>query len=124
MFKRIQTSKAPAAIGAYSQATEKEGFLFISGQLPINPETQEMSYNITEQAEQSLKNIRLILEESGMTLENVIKNTVFVTSLEQATAINEVYGKFFNETQPARAMVGVKELPKGASVEVESIAMR
>ncbi|MCP3032362.1 Rid family detoxifying hydrolase [Halobacillus sp. A1] len=124
MVKTIQTKKAPAAIGAYSQAVEKGNLLFISGQLPINPETNEMSESIVEQAEQSLRNIQAILSASDMTLEHVVKNTIFVTSLEQAAAVNEVYAKFFRETQPARAMVGVKELPKNASIEIESIAMR
>ncbi|SFD87227.1 endoribonuclease L-PSP [Lentibacillus persicus] len=124
MDKKIQTEKAPAAIGAYSQAIEKDNLLFVSGQLPINPETNQMSEDIKIQVEQSLRNIESILKASNMTLENVVKNTIFVTSLEQALEINEVYSEFFESSQPARAMVGVKELPKNALVEIESIAMR
>ncbi|NGP45140.1 RidA family protein [Bacillaceae bacterium SIJ1] len=124
MLKTVHTEEAPAAVGAYSQAVEKRNLLFISGQLPIDPETNEMSDQIVEQAKQSLKNIQAILHASDMTLENVVKNTIFVTSLEQAAQVNDVYATFFGETQPARAMVGVKELPKNAMIEIESIAMR
>lgn len=124
MVKKIQTKKAPAAIGAYSQAIENENLLFVSGQIPINPETNEMSDSIVNQAEQSLKNIQSILEASGMTLENIVKNTIFVTSLDKIDDVNKVYEKYFGEIKPARSMVGVKELPKNALIEIESIAMR
>ncbi|AIF44394.1 RidA family protein [Virgibacillus sp. SK37] len=124
MFTKVHTEHAPAAVGAYSQAVEKNNMVFVSGQLPIDANTNEMSENVVEQAEQSLKNIEAILKESGLSLENVVKNTIFMTSLEKAAEVNEVYARFFGEYKPARAMVGVKELPKGAQIEIESIAIR
>ena len=124
MKKLIKTKQAPEAIGAYSQAVEKDGILFISGQLPINPETNEMSDDILEQTRQSLENIKAILEEAEMNVDNVVKNTIYVTSLKQAAEINEVYAEFFEKSKPSRAMVGVKELPKGALIEVDSIAIK
>lgn len=124
MFTKIRTDNAPAAVGAYSQAVEQNNTVFISGQLPIDPETGEMKENVVEQAEQSLKNIESILKEAGLSLGNVVKNTIFMTSLENAAEVNEVYARFFGESKPARAMVGVKELPKNALIEIESIAIR
>ncbi|ARD48307.1 reactive intermediate/imine deaminase [Sporosarcina sp. P37] len=124
MFNKIHSDHAPAAVGAYSQAAEKENIVYVSGQLPINAETNEMSSSVVEQAEQSLKNIEAILKAADLTLENVVKNTIFMTSLEKAAEVNEVYAKFFGDSKPARAMVGVKELPKGAQIEIESIAIR
>ncbi|WP_060680842.1 Rid family detoxifying hydrolase [Virgibacillus halodenitrificans] len=124
MFTKVHTEHAPVAVGAYSQAVEKNNMVFVSGQLPIDANTNEMSENVVEQAEQSLKNIEAILKESGLSLENVVKNTIFMTSLEKAAEVNEVYARFFGEYKPARAMVGVKELPKGAQIEIESIAIR
>lgn len=124
MLKNIQTDQAPAAIGAYSQGVEKNGFVFVSGQLPLNPETKEMAQTVEEQAKQSLKNIESILAAADLTISDVVKNTVYMTTMDQAAAVNEVYSQFFGETQPARAMVGVAALPKGAMIEIESIAMR
>lgn len=124
MFKKIETDNAPAAVGAYSQAVEKDNMLFISGQLPINPVTNEMNEDIVEQADQSLKNIESILTAAGLTTKSVVKNTIFLTSLDKVAEINEVYEKYFGDSKPARAMVGVKELPKNALIEIESIAIR
>jgi len=124
MPTKIKTNNAPQAIGAYSQAVVKNDMLFVSGQLPINPDTNKMSDNIEIQTEQSLKNIQSILQASDMNLDNIVKNTIYVTSLEHADQINKVYGSFFETLEPARAMVGVKELPKNASIEIESIAMK
>lgn len=124
MVKTIQTEKAPAAIGAYSQAVEKEGTLFISGQIPLHPETKELVEGIENQTKQVLQNIQAILHASGLETSDVVKNTIYVTSLKNFDIINEIYSSYFNESQPARAMVGVNELPKGALIEIESIAMR
>ncbi|MCA0993473.1 Rid family detoxifying hydrolase [Pseudalkalibacillus hwajinpoensis] len=124
MVKTIQTEKAPAAIGAYSQAVEKEGTLFISGQIPLHPETKELVEGIENQTKQVLQNIQAILHASGLETSDVVKNTIYVTSLKNYDIINEIYSSYFNESQPARAMVGVNELPKGALIEIESIAMR
>ncbi|WP_044896100.1 Rid family detoxifying hydrolase [Bacillus alveayuensis] len=124
MFKKVHTEQAPAAIGAYSQAVEKGNMLFVSGQLPIDPATNEMGNTIEEQVEQSLKNIVSIVHAAGLSVENIVKNTIYLTSLENAEKVNEVYTKFFGDTKPARAMIGVKELPKNSLVEIESIAIR
>ncbi|MEN1969817.1 Rid family detoxifying hydrolase [Lentibacillus sp. N15] len=124
MFTKVHTDNAPAAVGAYSQAVERNNIVFVSGQLPLDAQTNEMKANVVEQAEQSLRNIEAILKETGLSLENVVKNTIFLTSMEKAAEINEVYARFFGEFKPARAMVGVKELPKNALIEIESIAIR
>ncbi|PID14618.1 reactive intermediate/imine deaminase [Sporosarcina sp. P34] len=124
MFKKIHTDNAPAAVGAYSQAVERDNILFISGQLPINTTTNKMNEDIVEQAEQCLENIESILKAAGLSAKNVVKNTVYLTSLDKVVEVNEVYDKYFGDSKPARAMVGVKELPKNALVEIESIAIR
>ncbi|PIC71254.1 reactive intermediate/imine deaminase [Sporosarcina sp. P2] len=124
MFKKIHTDNAPAAVGAYSQAVERDNILFISGQLPINTTTNKMNEDIVEQAEQCLENIESILIAAGLSAKNVVKNTVYLTSLDKVVEVNEVYDKYFGDSKPARAMVGVKELPKNALVEIESIAIR
>ncbi|PID25444.1 Rid family detoxifying hydrolase [Sporosarcina sp. P7] len=124
MFKKIHTDNAPAAVGAYSQAVERDNILFISGQLPINTTNNKMNEDIVEQAEQCLENIESILIAAGLSAKNVVKNTVYLTSLDKVVEVNEVYDKYFGDSKPARAMVGVKELPKNALVEIESIAIR
>lgn len=125
MKKIIATSNAPAAIGPYSQATEANGLIFISGQLPIDPATGTMAPADTAlQTEASIKNIEAILKAEGLTLENVLKTTVFMADLGQFARMNEVYAKFFSKNPPARAAVEVKALPKAALVEIEAIAAR
>ena len=125
MKQIISTSKAPAAIGPYSQATEAGGFLFISGQLPIDPTTGEFAPGaVAEQTRQSMKNIGAILEEAGCSFQNVVKTTVFLQSMDDFAAMNAVYSEFFTENCPARAAVEVARLPKGALVEIEAIAAK
>ena len=124
MLKKISTDKAPAAIGPYSQGIVAGDFLFASGQIPLSPETGEVvGTTITEQAEQSCKNVGGILEANGLTYENVIKTTCFLADMGDFAAFNEVYAKYFTE-KPARSCVAVKDLPKGVLVEVEVIAIK
>lgn len=124
-MKAINTEKAPAAIGPYSQAIEANGTLYVSGQLPINPATGEFAEGgIKELTAQSLTNMSHILEEAGMTLANVVKTTVFLADMADFAEMNEVYAQFFTAPFPARSAVAVKTLPKGARVEIECIAVK
>lgn len=124
-MKTIQTTKAPAAIGPYSQAVEANGFVFASGQLGINPATGEfVEGDVQAQTRQALINARAIMNEAGLDLNNVIKTTVFLSDMANFAAMNEIYSEFFSEPYPARSAVAVKTLPKNALVEVECIAVR
>ncbi|MCI8629668.1 MAG: RidA family protein [Firmicutes bacterium] len=124
MFKVTNTTKAPAAIGPYSQAIEYNGFLFASGQIPIDPAVGDVvAKDIVAQAEQVMKNISAILEENGIGFENVIKTTCFLADMGDFQTFNEVYGKYF-VSKPARSCVAVKELPKKVLCEVEIIAAK
>ncbi|MBS5582015.1 MAG: RidA family protein [Megasphaera sp.] len=119
----IRTDKAPGAVGPYSQAIKAGDFLFASGQIPINPEKGRITAGtISEQAEQCMKNVGAILEAAGVTYDNVIKTTVYINDMNFFGAVNEVYGKYFNKTLPARSCVEISKLPKDALVEVEVIA--
>ena len=123
MKKKLETGNAPAAIGPYSQAVVDDRLVFVSGQLPINPETGKFpSDNVSEQTSQSLKNIREILKEAGYGMENVMKTTVFLQDMNDFAAMNAVYEKFFTEPYPARAAFQVAKLPQGAKVEIEAVA--
>lgn len=124
MKKVISTNNAPKAVGPYSQAIECDNFIFISGQLPIDPNTGEMPQEIGKQTEYCIKNIQAILNSVGLDLKNVVKTTVFMTDLTKFPVMNEFYSKFFNENPPARSTIEVKALPKGASVEIEAIAVK
>jgi len=119
----ISTSKAPKAIGPYSQAVRAGGFLFCSGQIPMDPETgQLVTGEIGAQTERVLKNIRAVLEATGADLGQVVKCTVFLADMDDFAAMNEVYGRFFGEDPPARAAVEVSRLPRGMGVEIEAVA--
>lgn len=125
MKKVISTTKAPAAIGPYSQAIEVNGMIFISGQTPIDPATGELvPGGVKEQSEQCFKNIKAILEEVGLTTENIVKTTVFLGDMSYFAEMNEVYASNFSGAFPARSAVAVKGLPKNCMVEIESIAVR
>ena len=124
MNKVINSEKAPASIGPYSQAIESNGFVYVSGQLPINVETGTMPESIEEQTAQSLNNIKSILEAAGLSMDNVVKTTVLMTNLGDFTKMNEVYGTFFSGAYPARAAYQVVALPKGAMVEIEAVASK
>ncbi len=124
-MKAISTEKAPAAIGPYSQAIEANSFVFASGQLPIDPATGNFPEGgIKEQTRQSLTNAKSILEAAGTDLAHVVKTTVFLSDMGNFAAMNEVYAEFFNAPYPGRSAVAVKDLPKGALVEVECIAAK
>lgn len=119
----IATTQAPAAIGPYSQAIEAGGLVFVSGQLPINPATGEFAQGgIKELTRQSLENMKAILATAGRTLDNVVKTTVFLADMADFAEMNEVYAEYFQAPFPARSAVAVKNLPKGARVEIECIA--
>lgn len=121
-MKTIQTSNAPAAIGPYSQAKVVNGFVFASGQIPLNPATGEVEgATIEAQAEQVMKNVGAILKEAGVDFENVVKTTCFLADMADFAAFNGVYEKYFTG-KPARSCVAVKQLPKNVLVEVEVIA--
>ena len=125
MKKQIATTNAPAAIGPYSQAIEANGMVFVSGQLPVNPETGESAEGgIKELTRQSLTTMKNILAEVGLTMDNVVKTTVFLADMADFAAMNEVYASFFEGVAPARSAVAVKTLPKNALVEIECIAVR
>jgi len=123
MKKILATNQAPAAIGPYSQAIRADKFVFVSGQLPIDPATGEFAgADITAQTRQSLTNIKNILESDGLSMKNVVKVTVLLQNIADFAAMNEVYAAFFEGDCPARAAFAVAALPKGAQVEIEAIA--
>ena len=124
MRKVISSKNAPKAIGPYSQAIEVKGLVFVSGQLPIQPENGEMLEGVEEQTKQSLENVKAILAEAGLSMNHVIKTTVYLNNMALFSAMNKVYETYFIDTYPARSAFAVKELPKGALVEVECIAAR
>lgn len=123
-MKQVSTNKAPAAIGPYSQAIDLGNMVFLSGQIPIDPATGVMPEGVEAQAKQVLTNIQNILAEAGLTMANVVKTTVFLSDLGDFAAVNEVYASFFAEPYPARSCVQVAAIPKGAKVEIETIAVR
>lgn len=124
MKEIISTVNAPSAIGPYSQAVKTESMVFVSGQIPIDPQTGEfVSEDVAEQAEQVLKNMSAVLEAAGSSLNNVVKTTVFLADMNDFAAMNEVYAKFFSNNKPARATVQAARLPRDARVEIECIAV-
>jgi 2-iminobutanoate/2-iminopropanoate deaminase len=124
MKKIVHTPHAPKAIGPYSQANAINGMLFVSGQVPVDPTTGKVVEGITAQTEQVMKNIGSILTEAGFTFNDVVKCTCFLSDMENFSAMNEVYSKYFPENPPARAAFGVVKLPLGALVEIDCIAVK
>lgn len=125
MKKILSTSKAPVAIGPYSQAVEMRNTLYISGQIPVNPATGKLvEGDITAQTEQVFKNIAAILDEGGYSFTDVVKTTCLMSDMADFKAMNEVYSRYYKEEQPARAAFAVKELPMGSLIEIETIAMK
>lgn len=125
MKKAISTQNAPGAIGPYSQAIEANGFIYLSGQLPIDPTTGAFPEGgIKEQTRQSLLNAQAILKEAGADLFNVVKTTVLLADIADFGAMNEVYAEFFSAPYPGRSAFAVRDLPKGALVEIEMIAAK
>ena len=120
----IATKKAPGAVGPYSQAIKAGNMIYTSGQLHINPENGELiKGDIQAQTRQSLENVKVILEEAGATLEDVVKVTIFMTDISKFSLLNQTYGEYFSQHKPARSCVGVKELPLGGEVEIEVVAI-
>lgn len=124
MKQVIATTNAPGAIGPYSQAIDAGQFVFISGQIPVNPQTGEIPEGITAQARQSMANVKAILAAAGLTMDNVVKTTVFLADMSLFVPMNEVYAEAFSAPYPARSAVAVKELPKQVLLEVEVIAAK
>ena len=125
MKRIINTPKAPAALGPYSQAVEVNGTLYISGQIPFVPETMTLvSDDVKAQTRQSLENLKAILDEAGYTFRDVVKATCFIKNMDDFGAINEVYNEYLGEVKPARACVEVARLPKDVKVEIELIAVK
>ncbi|MEH7094888.1 RidA family protein [Neobacillus vireti] len=122
-MKQIETANAPGAIGPYSQGYEVNGMVYTSGQIPVNPENGEIPEGIWAQTEQSCRNVGAILEAAGLNFESVLKTTCFLTDMNDFTAFNEIYAKYF-VSKPARSCVAVKELPKGVLCEIEAIAVK
>lgn len=123
MKEIVKTNNAPEAIGPYSQAVKANGFLFLSGQIPIDPKTGDvLKGTIAEQTRLVLTNIKAILEAAGLNLENVVKATVYLADINKFTEMNQVYGEFFKPPYPARATVEVNKLPKGADIEIDAVA--
>ncbi|WP_431800804.1 RidA family protein [Halobacillus andaensis] len=125
MFKPLSTDKAPAAIGPYSQAADVGNLIFISGQIPLDPQTMEfVSEDAGEQAHQVMKNLGAILNEAGLTYKHIAKANIYLDSMDDFATVNDVYASYLSEPYPARAAVEVGKLPKGAKVEIEAIAVK
>lgn len=122
--KIINTDKAPAAIGPYSQAVEVGGFVFASGQIPIDPASGNIPEGIEAQAKQALTNVKNLVEAAGLTMEDVVKTSVFIKDMNDFAKVNEIYSSFFTGNYPARSCVEVARLPKDVLIEVEVIAAR
>lgn len=122
MKEIISTKNAPAAIGPYSQGVKLGDLIFTSGQIPLNPITGEMPESIEEQTKQALENVKAILDAKGLSMDNIIKTTVFMTDLNDFTKMNDIYATYFNGEKPARSAIEISKLPKGAKIEIEAIA--
>ena len=122
MKQIISTKNAPEAIGPYSQAVRQGNFIFFSGQIALRPDGSMSPGGIEEETKQALNNLEAILESSGASLDNVVKTTVYLTDLKNFPVVNKIYAEYFRENPPARATVGVSNLPKGALIEIDMIA--
>jgi len=122
-METINTDKAPKAVGPYSQAVKANGFLFLSGQIPLNLNGEIVSEDIKEQTKQVLENLKAVLEASGSSLEKVVKTTIFLVDMNDFAVVNEIYASYFvSDKKPARAAVQVAKLPKNVKVEIDCIA--
>jgi 2-iminobutanoate/2-iminopropanoate deaminase len=120
---RIQTDKAPAAIGPYSQAVKVGNMVYTSGQIPMTPDGELVTGDIHDQVRQILNNLEKVLEEAGSSLQQIIKTTIYLTDMDDFIAVNTVYGEYFSGAYPARTTVAVKTLPKNVDVEIDAIAI-
>ena len=124
MKDRVQTDNAPKAIGPYSQAIKANGFIFASGQIPLDPQTMQIiEGGVREQTERIMSNLKAVLEASGSSLDRVVKTTVFLADLNDFADMNEVYGRFFGDAPPARSTVEVARLPRDVRVEIDAVAL-
>ena len=121
-MKAIHSTNAPKAVGPYSQAIESNGFIFCSGQIGLDPETQTLVAGLENQTHQVLKNLQAVLKAAGADFSHVVKTTIFVTDMGDFAKVNEIYAEYFGDHKPSRATIGVANLPKGAVVEIEAIA--
>ena len=121
--QKIQTDHAPVAIGPYSQAIKTESFVYTSGQLGIDPETDKLQEGVEAQAKQAMKNLATVLEEAGSSIDQIVKTTIFLADLGDFATVNEIYGEPFTGEPPARSTVQVAALPLGGAVEIEAIAL-
>lgn len=125
MKKVISTDKAPAAIGPYSQAIQMGNLLFCSGQIPLDPTTgQTLTGSVADQTKQVMKNIESVLAAADLNFDHIVKTTIFLTSMNDFAAVNEIYGSYFKSAPPARSTVAVAALPRGVQVEIEVIAAK
>jgi len=125
MRETVTTDDAPAAVGAYSQATETDDLVFTAGQIPLTPESDLLDHaDIDVQTEQALENVEAVLEAAGSSMDDALKVTVYLTDVEQFEAMNDVYETFFDEEPPARSAIEVAALPKGVDVEIEAVATK
>ncbi|WP_311492122.1 RidA family protein [uncultured Anaerococcus sp.] len=122
-MKEIKTKKAPAAVGAYSQGIKTESLIFTSGQLPLDPATGELEMDIRKATKRALENIKAIVEEGGSSIDKIVKCNVFLDDVNDFAAFNEVYEEFFGDHKPARSALEVANIPKGAVIEIEAIAL-
>ncbi len=122
-MKFVQTNKAPSAIGPYSQAVVANGMVFTSGQIALTPEGVMLENDIVIQTKQVLQNLKAVLEEAGASMDSVIKTTIFLASMDDFVAVNEIYAEAFGSHKPVRSTVAVKTLPKNALVEIDAVAL-
>lgn len=122
-MRYIQTNKAPAAVGPYSQAVLVDNMVYCSGQIGLSPDTGTLAEGIEAQTKQVLTNLAAVLQEAGTDLEQVVKTTIYLTNIEDFAVVNDIYASFFGAHKPARATVGVAKLPKGAIVEIDAVAV-
>ena len=122
-MKYVQTDKAPAAIGPYSQAVVAQGMVFTSGQIALTPEGIMLENDVVVQTKQVLKNLQAVLQEAGSSMSQVIKTTIFLDSMDDFAVVNEIYAEAFGDHKPARATVAVKTLPKNVLVEIDAVAL-
>lgn len=122
-MRYIQTNKAPAAVGPYSQAVLVDNMVYCSGQIGLSPDTGSLAEGIEAQTKQVLTNLSAVLKEAGTDLEQVVKTTIYLTNIEDFAVVNDIYASFFGAHKPARATVGVANLPKGAIVEIDAVAV-
>lgn len=123
-LKQIYSKNAPSPVGPYSQAIEANGFIFCAGQIGIDPKTGELKSGVEEQTRQTIENLKAVLQSAGSSLEKVVKTTIFLKNIQDFEKVNKIYAEYFGKIKPARSTVEVSNLPKGALIEIEAIAVK